>query len=446
MTEPPEGSRATVARPGLRKVITTAQLWSIAVGMVISGEYFGWNYGWAAAGTIGFLIATLLVTVLYITFIFSYTELTTSIPDAGGPFTYAFRAFGPTGAFIAGFATLIDFLMAPPAIAAALGAYAHFLNPDLPVLWVATASYFVFITINILGIKESANFSMVITVLSVLELIVFMALVAPSYRTANFVAHNESFGVEGIFAALPFAIWFYLAIEGVAMVAEEVKDPKKTIPRGYLLSIGTLVVLAVGTMLLTGGVGDWRLLSEIDYPLPETLAMVLGRNSPWSKIFASLGLFGLIASFHCNTIGYSRQIYALARSGYLPEFLADVNRRFQTPHWALIVGGGVGFVALFSGTTGEIIILSALGAVAMYISSLLSLFALRRKEPALERPFVAPGYPYVPLTALILSLVCLIAIVYYNPWLSLIFAGLLAVCLLLFRIIGVRPVDSPAAG
>ncbi len=115
----PGHSQPGAARPTLRKVISTTQLWAIAVGMVISGEYFGWNYGWAVAGTIGFLIATLIVTVLYLTFIFSYTELTTAIPDAGGPFAYAFRAFGPTGGFLAGFATLVDFLMAPPAIPAA---------------------------------------------------------------------------------------------------------------------------------------------------------------------------------------------------------------------------------------------------------------------------------------------------------------------------------------
>ncbi|MDB5241464.1 MAG: ethanolamine permease [Spirosoma sp.] len=420
-------------RPGLRKVISTMQLWAIAVGMVISGEYFGWNYGWAVAGTIGFLIATLLVTVLYLTFIFSYTELTAAIPDAGGPFAYALRAFGPTGGFLAGFATLVDFLMAPPAIAAALGAYAHFLNPSLSVLGVAVASYVVFISINILGIKESANFSVIVTVLSVVELLIFMAMVAPSYKTENVLAHNESFGIGGFFAALPFAIWFYLAIEGVAMVAEEVREPKKTIPRGYLLSIGTLVVLAIGTMLLCAGAGDWRQLSRIDYPLPETLVMVFGRESSWAGLFAGLGLFGLIASFHANTLGYSRQLFALARAGYLPAFLAAVNPRFQTPHWSLIVGGLVGLAALFSGTTGEIITLSVIGALVMYIISLLSLLRLRRTEPNLLRPYLTPLYPVVPVIALTLSIICLLAIIYYNQLLSGIFCGLLGVSWIMYR-------------
>ncbi len=427
MPEPP-----ATAAPALRQVISTTQLWAIAVGLVISGEYFGWNYGWAVAGTVGFLIATLFVTVLYVTFIFSYTELTAAIPDAGGPFAYARRAFGTFGGFMAGFATLVDFLMAPPAIAAALGAYAHFLHPALPVLAVASAAYVVFIGINMLGIRDSANFSVVVTILSVGELLVFIGLVAPTYRTENFMAHNESFGIGGVFAALPFAIWFYLAIEGVAMVAEEVKDPRRTIPRGYLLSIGTLVVLAIGTMLVCAGAGDWRALSTLDYPLPETLAMVLGRGSVWSKAFASLGLFGLIASFHCNVIGYSRQLFALSRAGYLPKWLGQVNARFRTPHWSLVAGGVVGYIALFSGTTSNIIILSALGAIVMYIVSLLSLFRLRRIEPDLERPFRVPFYPVVPLIALSFSVVCLGAIIYYNPGLTVLFVGLLAVSLAIF--------------
>ena len=101
----------------LTPVLGTWQLWGLAVGLVISGEYFGWSYGWAQAGTLGFLVTTLVVAVMYTSFIFSFTELTTAIPDAGGPFAYARRAFGPLGGAIAGWATLIEFVFAPPAIA-----------------------------------------------------------------------------------------------------------------------------------------------------------------------------------------------------------------------------------------------------------------------------------------------------------------------------------------
>lgn len=425
--EPPSHSSTT-----LQKVITTPQLWAIAVGMVISGVYFGWNYGWAVAGTLGFLVATLIVTVFYLTFIFSYTELTAAIPEAGGAFSYAFRSFGPVMGFIAGFATLVDFVMAPPAIAFALGSYAHFLHPELSVMGGAVSTYVVFIAINLFGMRESANFSLIITLLSVVELIVFMGLVFPYYKTENFVAYNPPITAGGVFEALPFAIWFYVAIEGVAMVAEEVKDPKRTIAKGYILSIVTLVVLALGTMILSGGATDWRTLSDMDYPLPETLSVTLGKTSAWTRLFASLGLFGLIASFHCNTIGYSRQIYALAREGYLPRQLATLNQRFRTPHWALLAGGAVGLIALFAGKTDDIIVFSVLGAMVMYLTSLASLFRLRQTEPHLERPFKTPFYPWVPLLSLGLAVLCLVAIVYFNLTLSLLFLGLLSVTLVLF--------------
>src|ERR1044071_6277058 len=106
-------------------------LWGIAVGLVISGEYFGWSYGWGAAGTLGFLLTTLMIALMYTAFIFSYTELTCAIPHAGGPFAYSLRAFGERGGLIAGMATLIEFVFAPPAIAMAIGAY---LNVQFPAL------------------------------------------------------------------------------------------------------------------------------------------------------------------------------------------------------------------------------------------------------------------------------------------------------------------------
>ncbi|MDF7814406.1 ethanolamine permease [Hymenobacter sp. YC55] len=422
--------------PALKKVLRPLHLWAIAVGLVISGEYFGWNYGWAVSGTVGFLVATLLITVLYVTFIFSFTELTTAIPQAGGPFAYAHRALGPVGGFVAGYATLVEFLFAPPAIAFALGSYVHFLYPSVPVLATALGSYVLFIGINLLGIKESALFSLVVTLLAVAELLLFMGLVAPHFKASNFLADPIPFGAAGVFAALPFAIWFYLAIEGVAMVAEEVQDPRRTIPIGYTYGLLTLVFLALGVMVLTGGVTNWHRLSTIDYPLPEALSYALGKGSPWTKVFASIGLFGLVASFHGTIIGYSRQVFALARAGYLPGFLARVNLRFQTPHWALVAGGVVGCVSLLTGTTDKLIILSVLGAVLMYLISLLSLFVLRQKEPNLVRPFVTPFYPWFPLIATVLSVVSLGAIVYYNWLLSLVFFVGLGLLLGLYVLLG----------
>ncbi|MBK0001280.1 ethanolamine permease [Erwinia sp. S38] len=431
----------------LKPALGTIHLWGIAVGLVISGEYFGWSYGWGVAGTLGFLLTTLMVATMYSCFIFSFTELTTAIPHAGGPFAYSRRAFGETGGLIAGMATLIEFVFAPPAIAMAIGAYLNVQYPELNPKYAAVGAYVVFMTLNILGVKLAAMFELVVTVLAVLELLVFMGVVAPGFSITNFAANGwaggEHFGlpaVSGIFAAIPFAIWFFLAIEGAAMAAEEAKDPKRTIPRAYIAGILTLVVLAIGVMLMAGGAGDWRTLSNINDPLPQAMKMIVGSNSNWMHMLVWIGLFGLIASFHGIILGYSRQFFALSRAGYLPAGLAKLSR-FQTPHRAIIAGGVIGIAAIFSDSwinlqgmtlTAAMITMAVFGAIVMYLMSMLSLFRLRRSAPELDRSFLAPGYPIVPGIALVLAVVCLIAMLWFNPLIGAVFVGLMAVAYIWF--------------
>jgi ethanolamine permease len=120
----------------------------------------------------------------------------------------------------------------------------------------------------------------------------------------------------------------------------------------------------------------------------------------------------------------------------LPAFLSKVHPRFKTPYWALIAGSVAGVICIYTGTTDKLIILSALGAVCMYIISMLSLFKLRKKEPNLVRTFKTPFYPCMPIVALVLSVVCLIAICYYNVALSLIFFAALIAALVVFFALG----------
>ncbi|WP_080057747.1 ethanolamine permease [Spirosoma aerolatum] len=413
---------------GLKKVLKPIHLWAIGVGLVISGEYFGWNYGWGVAGTVGLLIATLLITVLYFTFIFSFTELTTAIPNAGGPFAYALQAFGPWGALIAGYATLIEFLFATPAIALALGSYLHFLYPAVPVLAASISAYILFTIINLLGIQEAAWFSLIMTLLAIVELLVFIGVVAPDFKLATFLHNPMPFGWGGVFAALPFAIWLYVCLEGIAMVAEEVRDEKNAIAKGYISALLTLTVLALAVMFCVGGIAEWEKLDHLDYPLPESIALVVGRDNPLTKAFASVGLFGLIASFHGIIISYSRQIFALARSGYLPGVLASVSKTRQVPYWALLLGGILGVLALCLLDTSKLVVLSTIGAVVVYIISMLALFTLRQSQPMMNRPFKAPFYPVFPALALLLAVVALAAMIYFYSGLSLLFfVGLMIV-------------------
>lgn len=416
-------------------------LWGLAVGLVISGEYFGWSYGWDKAGTLGFLVTSIMIAIMYTTFIFSFTELTTSIPHAGGPFAYARRAFGPRMAYVAGFATLIEFVFAPPAIAMAIGAYLNIQFPGVDPKAFAMGAYLTFVALNIIGVRIAATFELFVTILAVIELLVFMGVVSPGFSLNNFVANgwagNNEFtmaAVPGIVAAIPFAIWFFLAIEGVAMAAEEAQDPKRTIPKAYIGGILTLVVLAIGVMVFAGGAGDWKALSNINDPLPQAMKMIVGNDSGWLHMLVWIGLFGLIASFHGIILGYSRQIFALSRAGYMPKFFGVVNDKFKTPHRAIIAGAVVGVAAImgdsfqFAGQTltANLITMAVFGAIVMYIVSMMSLFALRKNEPHLERPFAAVAYPLFPAIALSLAVISLVTMIYFNQQLTLVFFGLMA--------------------
>jgi ethanolamine permease len=142
-----------------------------------------------------------------------------------------------------------------------------------------------------------------------------------------------------------------------------------------------------------------------------------------------VGCFGLIASFHGIILGYSRQIFALARAGFLPESLSHVHKTFKTPHWALLAGGVVGVVSVlcelvFPGVTAALITMSAMGAVLMYLISMASLFQLRKTDPNLERPFKAPFYPWFPAIAMVLSVVALAAMVWFNLLLTAILVAI----------------------
>jgi ethanolamine permease len=441
----PPNANAPEAGGHLKRVLRPIHLWGIAVGLVISGDYFGWNLGLGQAGPVGLLIAVALVTLMYVCFIFSYTELSTAIPHSGGPYAYARRALGPVAGLIAGVATLIEFVFAPPAIALSIGSYVQFRVPWMPVKAVAALTFLAFAALNCWGVELAARFELFVTALAVFELGVFFAITGPHVETARiFAAPLLPYGTRGIFLALPFAIWFYLALEGVAMSAEEVIDPKRDIPKGYTAGLLTLVVLALGTLVCTTGVTPWRDLLQDDSPLPRAMARVLSPGHPLTHMMIYIGLFGLLASFHGIMMGYSRQVFALARAGYLPPIFARLHPTRRTPIWAVIGPAIFGLLVVLFGDTNQAITLAAVGATILYVVSMISLFVLRRRAPDLERPYRAPFYPLFPALALALATVCLVAVVWSAPQLGAACLGLFLLAGLYYRAVAKKRVESGA--
>jgi len=434
--------------PALSRTLGPLMLWGLGVGYVISGMYFGWNLGLAEGGTKGLAIATAGIILLYITFTFSYTELSCAIPKAGGVFDYASRGLGRDWGFIAGMAQLIEFVFAPPAIAAAIGAYFHIFFPGVPVTTMAIIAYFIFTALNIYGVKAAAGFELLVTVLAVFELLLFAGVCLPHFSVANLRHNDFPYGWKGVWAAIPFAIWFFLGLEGVANVAEETIRPQRNVLIGFGSALFTLIVLCVLVFVASIGVAGWEAVvypspgaGASDSPLPLALSKITGAGGWLYHLLITIGLMGLVASFHGIILAASRATLEFGRVGYMPRMLGKVHARYRTPANALVVNMVIGIIALLTGKTDQIITISVFGALTLYILSMVTVLALRRKEPGLERPFRVPLYPYFPLIALIISIVSLVAMITLNIKLSGIYFSIVALAYIYFHFF-VKPTED----
>lgn len=425
----------------LKKTLGPFMLWGLGVGYVISGNYFGWNLGLAEGGTWGAAIAIFFIIIMYITFTFSYTEMACAIPKAGGAFSYAERGLGKHLGFLAGMSQNIEFIFAPPAIASAIGAYFGIFFPEWDILYIGIAAYLIFTGLNVVGLQVAATFELFITIVAVLGLLFFAGVTLPEFQFENLQIKGFHQGYAGIVAAIPFAIWFFLAIEGVANVAEETINPQKNILKGFGFALLTLVILCVLTFMSAVGVGGWEAIvypddSGIasDSPLPLAMGLVVGEGHWYYQILTFIALFGLVASFNGIILAAGRTTFEFGRVGYAPRAIGKVNKRFKTPGNALLFNMVVGIIALLTGKTGEIITIAVFGALGLYILSMVAFLYLRKKEPQLERPFKVPFYPLFPILALIIASISMIAMIIYNFNLALLFFAMLLGSYLFFKV------------
>jgi ethanolamine permease len=424
----------------LKKTLSPLLLWSIGVGNVISGMYFGWNLGLEKGGTYGMAIATGIVIILYICFSFSYAELACAIPKAGGGFDYAKRAFGPKIGFITGLAQVFMFTFGPPAIAIGIGTNINLAFPNISIVGSAVIFYLIFTAINVFGVKIAATFELIITIIAILGLVLFAGITLPHFQIENLSKNASIGGFSGIFAAIPFAIWFFLGIEGLANVAEESENPQKDLSKGFSRALFTLVLLCLVTFIASIGLGGWEKVvyneqhQLSDSPLPLALSLVMDRNNWLYQTMIWIGVMGLVASFHGLMLAGGRVTLEFGRYGYAPKFLGQVSPKYSTPQNALIFNSILGIFALFTGKTGEIITIAIFGALTLYTFSLASLLKLRNTEPNLPRPFKVQLYPIMPILGLFICVLCFLAITFQNQFLALLYFGFMVMGFLIFTL------------
>ncbi len=393
----------------------------LGVAYVISGDFAGWNLGLAVGGWGGLLIAFVLMGVMYTFMVLGLAEMSSTLPTAGAGYGFARRALGPLGGFATGMAVLIEYAVAPAAIATFIGGYVEALGLfGLTNSWpIYLVAYLIFVGIHLWGVGEALKLMFGITAIALVALVVTAVGLLPHFDAAklfDIVPDGSAgssaflpFGISGVMAALVFGIWFFLAIEGVPLAAEETADPRRDMPRGII--VGMLILLVTGALmlLLVPGAAGSSAMGESDNPLPEALRAVAGGSSWLADFVNYAGLAGLIASFFSIIYAYSRQLFALSRAGYLPRWLSLTGTR-RTPWVALVVPGTIGFLlAAITNNGGLLINIAVFGATVSYVLLNLSHIVLRYKEPNLDRGYRTPGGVVTTGIALVLAVVAVIA-------------------------------------
>jgi ethanolamine permease len=449
---------------GLRRHAGVWSLWALGVGAVISGDFYGWNFGLSTAGFGGLLIATVVIAIMYYGLCYSIAEMSPALPHTGGAYSFARSAMGPWGGFLTGLAENMEYVITPAVVVGAMGLLMQSLVVSIfdvagdpwwnsePVWW--AIFYVIFVGINIVGIEATMRFTVTITILAlgVLGIFYVAALVSGDFDPGlwfnipeNWPATPETvnqllpegggpflpYGISGIFKALPFAIWFYLAIEEIPLAAEESMDPRRDVPKGTIWGMHTLVLTGALILFLNSGVGGGA--GEIGIsgtPLFDGFIGIFGEGFA-AELLALFGLIGLIASFFTIIYAYGRNTYSLSRAGYFPAFLSVTHGVRQTPQVALIAGAVVGYlVALLVWYLGRqegdyaaqivaaLLYMAVFGAVISYAMQCLSFILLRRNLPNIARPYRSkwgvPGAAVAGVIALV-SLVTMFTNDDYRP-------------------------------
>jgi len=393
----------------------------LGVAYVISGDYAGWNFGLAEGGWGGLLIATILMGIMYTAMVFSLAELSSALPTAGGGYTFARRAMGPWGGFLTGTAILIEYAIAPAAIVVFIGGYIESLDIlGITAGWpVYLACYAIFVGVHLIGVGEALKVMFAITVVAVIGLLIFVVGMIPKFDASNLtnIEPDDSsgassflpFGYAGILSAFVYGIWFFLAVEGVPLAAEETRDPKRDMPRGLIAAMLILLVFAALMLTLAPGGSGADTIAESDNPLPEAANAAYGGSGFVGDAVNYIGLAGLVASFFSIIFAYSRQLFALSRAGYFPRALSKTTQR-RSPAIALILPGVVGFLlAAITEDGATMINIAVFGATVSYVLMMLSHIILRSKEPDLDRPYRTPGGVATSGLALVLAACAVVA-------------------------------------
>ncbi|NJR65199.1 MAG: amino acid permease [Leptolyngbyaceae cyanobacterium CRU_2_3] len=420
------GQDSYFSRRQLRGNANGGLLWAFGVGSVIAGNFYGWNYGLVEGGFWGLTMATLLMAVMYLCMAYSLAELSAALPYAGSLYLYTRNAFGSYWGFICGILVTIEYILATAALVFGLANYLKLVVPGIPTSLAWLLFYVVFAAIIIQSLELTMYASLWLTVLAIVILVLFYgsALVTQAFRpellfnipadtgqSANWLPK----GWQGVFSAVPYGIWFYLAIEILPLTSEETKDVPKSMPTGLITAMFTLIALSLLTLALNTGIGGGAIvIAQSSVPLADGLEVYLGKEFVSFLTIPIAIILGFAASLPTQIYGYSRILFSLSRAGYIPRWISVTNHN-AVPNRAVILGTGIGMLCIQILDIGSEVVdavilnMTVFGAVLSYILVMFSYIKLKISRPDLPRPYKSPLGNVGAMIAALLAIFALVA-------------------------------------
>jgi len=384
---------------GLRRVLGLVEITAGGVGIIIgAGIYVLLGAATAHAGPlvwVAFLIAAVLSALTGL----SYAELSSMFPSAAGEYEYTRQAWPDWVAFVVGWTMIMGLLVAAATVSLGFGRYAgHFLEVDP-----RTAALGLLVAVSVvatLGIKHSARLTVALSAVQVGGLVLVVAIGVPHIGDVDLFASPGPAGVLGAAALVFFA---FIGFDEVITLAEETRDPTRTVPRALLLALGLSTLLYVTVAIASVSVLGAPALAASSRPLADVMAHVLGAGA--ATVVAAIALLTTTNTTLLALTAASRVIYGMAKAGALPSALARIDPTRGAPRRAVMAGL---VVAAAFAALGDFTVIAAVTDFAVYVVFLsvnASVIMLRRTRPDLARPFAVRGVigrvPLIPVLGLI---------------------------------------------
>jgi APA family basic amino acid/polyamine antiporter len=412
----------------------TLGLWgaaAVGIGAIIGTGIFvliGVASGIAGPAVIvSFLIAgfTALLTGL------STAELSSFITEAGGSYIYTTKAFGKFPGFIIGWMKSFDYIVGASAVSIGFAAYFAYLVGIPPsvgtLVLVGTIWPLILMAVNLKGMKEAGGANSVLVALKISALVIFIVVGGWYLFTRGDFTNYHPFFPNGIAGALSGASIIFFAFIGfntIAIIAEEVKDPERNVPRAVLISFAICTLLYIGVSVVSAGLLNWKVLGLSSAPL-EAALHVATDNFLILEFVAFTALIATTSVILTSIMGGSRALFAMARQRVIPETFAHISQNGIPLLTVLITGITIAAIVFF--TNGNLDWLASIfnfGTLVTFTFINLSLLQLRRTMPDVKRGFRVPLYPYTPVIGVI---ACLLLSFYLNRNAILIGVGWIAI-------------------